>query len=294
MRIRLTSPSPLAKLIVSMCIFGTIGIFRRFIPLSSELLAFCRGLLGALFICIYARRKRIYAKPLSMFQKISFILSGAAIGINWMLLFEAFNYTSVAVATLCYYMQPTIVLLLSALLLGERMTIKKGICALIAVIGMILLSGVSGPNMGPENHRGVLFGLSAAFLYAIVILLNKKTPPADAYSKTAIQLFSAAIIMVPYLFATGGFSRIEFHWFSLALTAVVGLVHTGIAYALFFSSLDGLKAQTVAIFSYIDPVTALVLSVLVLHEPLTVRSLLGAIMILGAAAVSEIQPKCSR
>ena len=209
-------------------------------------------------------------------------------GINWILLFEAYNYTTVAVATLCYYMQPTIVMLLSPLIFREKLTGKKVLCAVIAVGGMILVSGVTGAqSTGKEGMRGILLGLGAALFYSIVIIMNKKAPGLEAYRKTTVQLFSAGVVMIPYLLLTGGKGEGPFTPATVLLLAVVGLVHTGVAYVLYFGSMDGLRTQSIAIFSYIDPVSALIFSAVFLREPLTPMNLIGALMIIGSAVVSE-------
>lgn len=276
-------------LISSMLIVGTIGIFRRFIPLSSALLAFFRGVIGAAFLGAFlilknrAGRQRIAGKKL-----VGLILNGAFIGINWILLFEAYNYTTVAKATLCYYMEPTIVLLLSPLVFKERLSLKKGICALTALVGMVLISGVIGmENFQGHDMRGVLLALGAACFYALVVIINKKIGEFDAYEKTTIQLFSAAIALLPYLLITGSFLNIQFDFKMIVLLLIVGILHTGIAYVLYFGSMSGLKAQTISALSYIDPVVAFAVSTLILREPITVAAVMGAVLIIGAALVGE-------
>ena len=276
--------------IASMLIFGTIGIFRRYIPLPSAFLAFARGILGGLFLLTFVRlgRKRGSA-PLPKRQFLHFALTGAMIGFNWMLLFEAYNHTTVAVATLCYYMQPTIVILLSPLVFGERMTGRKALCALLSVAGMVLVSGVIGektPRSG--DLPGILLGLGAAVLYACVIIMNKKVRGADVYQRTTVQLLAAGAVMIPYLLLTGGFGGMTFTPVNLLLLLTVGVVHTGIAYALYFGSMDGLSVQSVAVLSYVDPVSALLFSVVLLKEPLSPLNLIGAVLIIGSALMSEI------
>ena len=275
-----------------MIIFGSIGIFRRNIALSSGLLAFSRGVIGVLFLCLFVKlRGRRIRHGLSRRGVLWLALSGAAIGFNWILLFEAYNRISVPVATLCYYMQPTIVILLSPLLLRERLTITKLICACTAVLGMVCVSGVlEDPERAYSDVGGILMALGAAVLYAAVIIMNKRSEPSDAYEKTIIQLSTAAVVLIPYILATENFQEIRFSLQNVILLLIVGLVHTGIAYTLYFSSMDGLKGQTVAILSYIDPVTALVLSAIVLNESLSVLGMLGAVLILGSAFTSEWLP----
>ena len=275
-------------IVASMLIFGTIGIFRRHIPLSSAFLAFSRGILGGLFLLLFMVLKKKGAKRLPRRQFALFSLTGTLIGINWILLFEAYNYTTVAVATLCYYMQPTIVVLLSPLVLKEKLTLKKALCAFAAILGMTLVSGVVGGN-GQNNGdlRGVLLGLGAALFYATVVILNKRTGGADPYQRTTVQLLAAGLVMLPYLLLTDGFHIGALDTKALVLLLIVGIVHTGIAYLLYFASIDGLKAQSIAMLSYIDPVSALLFSALLLHEPLGLISAIGAILIIGSALISE-------
>lgn len=280
-------------IVASMLIFGTIGLFRRYIPCTSAFLAFVRGILGGLLLLVFTRiRKKDTGEKLPQQAMIWLAVSGAVIGINWMLLFEAYNHTTVAVATLCYYMQPTIVMLVSPLLFRERLTKRKAICAVIAVIGMVLVSGViESGGAGTGNLKGVLLGLGAAVCYASVIIMNKKITGVDAYRKTTIQLLCAGLVMVPYMLLTDGFGKTEFSAGTIALLVIVGIVHTGFAYVLYFGSMDGLKAQSIAMLSYIDPVTALLLSALVLREPLSFAGIVGAIMILFSAVFAEKRVK---
>ena len=281
----------LAMILIAMAIWGSVGIFRRFIPVSSSILACCRGIIGTLFLILFVKvqRKKLLF-PLSKREILLLILSGAVMGINWILLFEAYNYTSVATATLCYYMAPTIVVLLSPVLFREKITLRKGLCALIAVIGMAFVSGVIENGMpGLSELKGILFGLGAAVLYACVVIINKKLPGIDPFEKTVIQLGASALALVPYLLLTGERIPTDLSLSAVMMLLIVGLVHTGIAYAMYFGSVDGLQAQTVAILSYLDPITALMLSALVLHEKMTVYGVIGAVLIIGAALVSETE-----
>ena len=298
---QLRSRTSLLMLTASMVIFGTIGIFRRYILLSSGMLAFGRGLIGVLFLCAFMKirgRKIFHASERAGSSRSETIgrknllwltVSGAAIGFNWILLFEAYNYTTIAVATLCYYMQPTIVILLSPLLLREKLTVRKLICAGAAILGMIFVSGIIDAGDGPSgSFKGVLSGLGAAALYASVIIMNKKISGIDPIKKTVLQLAAATVVMIPYLLITEDCSQIEPDGRSILLLIIVGLIHTGMAYAMYFGSMEGLKGQTIAIFSYIDPITALILSSLILKESLSAFGIIGAVLILGAAFASEI------
>lgn len=276
-------------LIASMCIFGTIGILRRYIPLSSSLVALVRGIIGTLFLVTVILLRRQPMDRNSILKNLPLLaLSGAAIGFNWILLFEAYNYTSVAIATLCYYLAPILVILASPVVLKEKMTLRKVGCTLVALTGMVLVSGVMDVGFsGFSEIKGILFGLGAAFLYACVILMNKKMPQVPAYDKTILQLSMASVALLPYVLLTEDLSAVSLSPVALVFLIVAGVVHTGIAYWLYFGSIGSLSANTVALMSYIDPVLAIILSMVVLHEPMTIAAAFGAVLILGAAYISE-------
>lgn len=280
------------SMIAAMLIFGTMAIFRRLIPLSSALLAFFRGLLGSLVLLAYTalrghRLQRIEKKQLALL-----ILTGGVLGVNWIVLFESYNYTTVATATMCFYMQPTIMILLSPLVFHERLTARKLLCALAAIVGMLFVSGaVEGGAGGVDDGRGIALGLCAAALYALTVILNKKVKNEDAYENTIVQLAAAAAVMIPYLLLTEDFSAVRLDTRMVVLVLLVGVVHSGAAYALYFGSVKALKAQTIAVLGYIDPVSTLFLSALVLHERLSALGILGAALIIGSALVSETSRK---
>ena len=278
----------LLMLVLSMFIFGTIGIFRRFIPLPSSVIALARGLIGALAIgLLMLLRRQKFARDAVRGQLGRLVLSGALLGINWILLFESYQYTSVAVATLCYYMAPILVILVSPLALRERLTLRKLCFVLLALIGMLLVSGVLRAE-GGGDYRGVLFGLGAAAFYACVVLLNKRIVGVPSYDKTVVQLFTAAIVLVPYVLLTENITAMEWTPFSALMLVTVGILHTAVTYALYFGSMDGLRAQTVALFSYIDPIVAILLSAFFLREPMTALQIVGTVLVLFATIGSEL------
>jgi len=275
------------KILTSMAVFGTVGIFVRFIPMASAGIAFCRGVLGCLFLLLLMA---VTGKHPS-FTDIKrngwlLALSGAAIGINWILLFEAYRYTTVAIATICYYLAPAFVTLGSPIV-GEKLSEKKLGCIGVAMVGMVFVSGV----LQGEQHSsllGVLLGLGAAVFYASVILMNKKLSPIGAYDKTFCQLAAASLVVAPYLLLRGGIDFSGMSTISWILLCILGIVHTGISYALYFGGIRDVNAQTAAILSYLDPVLSILLSALILRERLDVFSIIGAVLILGSAFYSEL------
>jgi len=278
------------QLIGSMVIFGTIGIFRKYIPLSSAMLAMVRGLVGVLFLLAVMAIIRKRPDGNAIRRNLALLLiSGALIGFNWILLFEAYNYTSVATGTLCYYMAPVFVVLASPFVLREKLTWQRLLLSLAALLGMVLVSDILRVGFSDLSElKGVFLGLGAAVLYASVILLNKKLKDISAYDRTVVQLAAAFVVLLPYVLLTEDVASFSPEPLGIGLLAVVGIVHTGLAYALYFGSMDKLPAQTVALYSYIDPILAVLLSALFLKEPLGVGGIMGAILILGATMASEL------
>ena len=275
------------KILTSMAVFGTIGIFVRFIPLPSAVIAFCRGVLGCLFLLLFmlTTGKKMRLQDIKA-NGWKLAVSGAAIGINWILLFEAYRYTTVAIATICYYLAPAFMTLASPLV-GEKLTVKKLACIGVALLGMVFVSGVFQGSEG-GSLLGVLLGIGAALFYATVILLNKTLSPIGAYDRTFCQLGTAALVVVPYILLGDGISFAQMNTLSWVMLIIVGIVHTGIAYTLYFGAIRDVNAQTAAILSYLDPVLSILLSALILRERLDIFSITGAVMILGSALYSEL------
>lgn len=278
------------KIITAMFLYGTIGIFVRNIPLPSSVTALVRGIIGAAFILIFMRMRKIRLSFADIKANLLLLcLSGAAIGVNWIFLFEAYRYTTVALATLCYYFSPIFIIIVSPLFLKERLTLKKFCCVLIALLGMALISGVfETAGVSALHAKGITLGIGAAALYAFVVILNKKLHHISAYDRTVVQLGVAAAILLPYTLLTEKVRELSVSIPGICLLLIVGILHTGVAYTLYFSSLRDLKAQTAAILSYIDPIVAIILSTVLLKEQMTPLSALGAVLILGATFVGEL------
>lgn len=281
-------------LLGSMLIFGSIGIFAKFTSLPSDIVAISRGFIGATFL---AAVKLITDKKLSFKIKgrdlLMLLLSGGFLGVNWILLFESYKYTSVAVATLCYYLAPAFVLIAAPLLLKERLTAKKIFCLLVSLVGMAFVSNLFGGSLPPFSEaRGILFGTGAAALYASLIIANKKISHIPSFEKTFFQLLFSGVILIPYSAFSGSFKAITFEPKDILLITVMGIIHTGLAYLLYFSSIKQLDVQTVALWGYIDPISAIFFSSIIFPlEKLDSNGIIGAILILGSAILCEIKFK---
>lgn len=278
--------SPRLMLILSMAIFGTLGIFVRNIPVSSGELALYRAVLAVVMIggVLLITRQKINFKSIK--KEIPLLLaSGAALGVNWILLFEAYKYTTVSSATLAYYFAPVIVTLVCPFLFKEKLTVRQIVCFVMSTVGLALIIGV-GESGG--SIAGILFGLAAAVFYATVVILNKFIKNVEGIHRTFLQFAAAVVVLLPYVLFTGGFTLGGLSGIGWVNLLVVGFVHTGVTYLMYFSSLKELTGQQAAILSYIDPLVAVIVSVTVLGETMTIWQALGGALVLGFTLWNEL------
>lgn len=277
------------KVITAMLIFGTIGLFVKNIPLASSEIALYRGFFGSTFLLfvLVLNKKQLSWKNIKENAAILFY-SGTAIGLNWIFLFEAYRYTTISNATLSYYMAPLFVVLASPFILKERLTGLKIGCVLLAVVGMYFIvdKGIAN-GVGYSHSLGILYGIGAALLYASVILATKFLKNITSLETTIVQLMTASLVLSPYVFLKEGVNISSISSTSFVYLLLLGIVHTGLAYALYFSAMQVLKGQTVAILSYIDPISAVILATIFLNERMTMVQLIGGFFILSAAFLSE-------
>ena len=282
--------NPRLMLIASMTIFGTLAPFVRNIDLSSGELALYRAILATLLIAAFLLLTKQKIPFANIKKEIPLLLaSGAAMGINWILLFEAYKYTTVSTATLSYYFAPVIVTLVCPILFKEKLSGKQLLCFAMSTLGLVMITGI-GKVGGGSDLIGILFGLGAATFYASVILLNKFIKNVEGIHRTLLQFLSAIVVLLPYVAMTGGTtlgSLDSVGWLNLL---IVGLIHTGVTYCLYFSSLKELPGQKAAILSYIDPLVAVLISVTVLGEAMTLWQVIGGVLILGFTLWNEISP----
>lgn len=277
-------------LIVSMAVFGTIGAFKRYIGVSAGELALYRAILAIVFIglVLLVTKRPIPFRQIGK-QLPLLLISGAAMGINWILLFLAYENTSVSIATLSYYFAPIIVTLMCPILFKEKLTLKQILCFVVSTAGLVLITGIQGG--GKSQLTGIAFGLSAAVFYATVILMNKFIKGVDGLHRTFIQFIGAVIVLVPYVALTGGVTLDNLNTSGWVNLLIVGLVHTGLCYCLYFSSLKDLPGQKAAILSYVDPLVAVLISVTLLQENMEWYQWIGGGLILGATLVNELHFK---
>lgn len=282
--------NPRVMITVSMVSFGTLAPFVRNIGVTSGELALYRAMMAAVLLGGYliVTGQKPDLKALRRELPL-LLLSGMAMGVNWILLFEAYKYTTVSVATLSYYFAPVLVTLVCPLLFKEKMGPKQWACSVMSTLGIVLITGIGDLSGGSSHLTGILFGLGAAVLYATVILLNKFIKGVAGIQRTFLQFVAAILILIPYVMASSGVTLYKLDALGWVCLLIVGVVHTGLTYCLYFSALKELPGQEAAILSYIDPLVAVLISVFILGEQMTPAQIIGGALILGFTLWNEMR-----
>lgn len=287
---KFSNPRTAARIeyVAAMCIFGTIGIVVSSLPVSSGVCAFSRAFFGFIFIvAVSFFKKSAFDFAAVKSNILSLVLTGVVLGANWILLFASYEFINVPAATVCYYMNPVFLILLSPIFLGEKLSVRKLVCVAAAFCGMILVSGITN-GVGAVSFIGIAFAIAAALCDTVLMLLSKCLTGVSGITRVTVQLATASVMLFVYVAATEGFSAFAVEPRYIAPLVGVGVLHTGIAYILFYEAICVLDAQSFAIFSYADPIVALAASALFLHEVLKPVAAVGALLILGVTFADGI------
>ena len=273
--------------ILSMLIFGTNGWVVSHISFQGAQVVLLRTLIGGAVLTALVLLRGGFDRAALRAERVPLVLGGAALGFNWVALFEAYRLLNVSLATLIYYVGPMLILLLSPVLFRERLTRQKLLAVGIVAVGLVCISG--NIAFGGMNTAGLLTALLSALLYASLIAFNKRISRTAGLQTAAIELDVAFVVVLIYVLLTVGIPHPKAS--DAPFVAVIGLVNTGLAYVLYFSGLQKLPGQSVALISYVDPVSALLFSALLLGEKMTVVQVIGAVLIIGGAMLGELRKR---
>ena len=278
--------SAVLRYLFALSLYGTIGLFLHFVSYSSEFVVLCRGLFGSLFIyLVLLFRKEKIDKEAVRKNLFMLALSGIALGLNWVFLFAGYRY-GIAISSLCNYMAPIIVVVIMSLFYKERINLKQILCIVMAFAGMLLMLGIFEGN-STVDMRCVLYGSLAAVGFVILVLINRRIRDIPQLEKTLIQLLFSMLAVLPYVYFNNGFPKL-FDLRSTLLVLMLGFLHTGVAYIFYFSSIDTLPAQSIAVLGYLEPVMNLLIGALILHEKIGISGILGALLIILASIGNEV------
>jgi len=277
---------PGLRYIVALLLFGSNGIVANYISLPSYEIVFTRTLIGSLFLLlIFISSKQKVQFWRNKRHSLYLVISGVAMGASWMFLFEAYAQIGVSISTLAYYCGPVIVMILSPIVFKEKLTAIKLLGFLAVVLGMFCVNGQS--MLQGTVSWGLVFGILSAFMYAFMVIFNKKAASISGLENPTWQLIISFLTVAVFLGLKQGFS-VHIALDNLAPILLLGIVNTGIGCYFYFSSIGHLPVQTVAILGYLEPLSALFFSAAFLGETLSFLQLIGAVLILGGAAFGEL------
>ncbi len=273
------------KYILALLLFGSNGIVASFIDLNSQNIVLLRTFLGSLLlisIFFISGEKLTFYKHKKQFLFLT--VSGIAMGTSWMFLYEAYARIGVSIASLLYYCGPVIVMALSPILFKEKLTANKVVGFLSVIIGVIFINGNAFDGKG--DLFGINCGLLSAVMYAFMVIGNKKAKDIVGLENSALQLIIAFLTVAVFVGLKQGYTM-QIASTSIAPIFILGLLNTGIGCYFYFSSIGKLKVQTVAVFGYLEPLSAVLFSVIFLKETMLPLQIVGAMLIIGGAMYSE-------
>ena len=271
--------------ILAMLIFGTNGYLVAHLSLQGSQIVLVRTLVGGLLLTAIVLLRGGFDREAVRAERRDLLFGGVALGLNWVALFTAYRLLNVSLATLIYYAGPMLVLLFSPLLFRESLTPQKIAAVVIVAAGLFCITGsITSAGM---SLSGLLAAVLSALFYASLIIFNKRIVKTGGMQTAALELDVAFVVVLIYVLLTAGIPRPLKA--DIPYLLVLGLVNTGIAYMLYFTGLQKLPGQSVALISYVDPVSALVFSALLLHETMTPLQMLGAVLIIGGALLGELR-----
>jgi len=253
--------------------------------MNSYEIVLLRTLLGSLLlltIFLLGKGKFTFYKNKKHF--LSLAVSGIAMGTSWMLLYEAYTRIGVSVSSLLYYCGPVIVMVLSPFLFQEKLNIFK-ISGFISVLcGVVLVNG-NALSDGSDTF-GILCSVLSAVMYAFMVIFNKKAASITGLENSALQLIISFLTVTVFVSVKQGVIM-DIPTESILPLLILGFINTGIGCYFYFSSIGNLRVQSVAICGYLEPLSAVLFSVLLLKEVMLPIQIIGAALILGGAIFGE-------
>lgn len=272
------------RYLIALLLFGFNGIVASHIALDSGQIVLLRTLLGSIsllaFFFLSGHRFSFAGRGMDV---TLILLSGAAMGASWMFLYAGYQTIGVSTASLLYYSGPVIVMALSPLVFHEALTWVKVTGFLCVCGGIVLVNGLGG---GQINAAGFIYGIMSAVCYAVMLILNKKAKGVDGMENSLLQMLSATAAVFLLLLCKGGLAM-SIPGASWPWILLLGIVNTGFGCWCYFSAIGALPVQSVAVCGYLEPLSAVIFSALLLHERLTTAQMIGAVLILGGALFSE-------
>ncbi len=273
------------KLVLVMIIWGSLGVFTRYIPLSSLSLAFLRALIALPVLFVAMKMKKAGKVKFSLL--IPYIISGALLGFGWLTLFYGFKHTSISSAVMIYNMCPVYVMIFAPLVLKEAISKIQIAVILVSFLGLFLIVGHN--LLEGSGYMGLALSAVSGIIYAAIVLINRSIKiRVDDQTATFTQIFTAMIVLLPFVLLEGNISAVvDLDARGLVFTILLGVLHTGVAYTMFFSLYAHMKSVEIVSYSYLEPLFGILFSVIFIGEKFTLPQIIGGVLILGSTFIGE-------
>ncbi len=274
------------KLALVMLIWGSLGVFTRFIPLSALNLAYLRAFIA--LPVLFAAMKMKKAAKAEWRLLIPYVISGVLLGFGWLTLFYGFKHTSISSAVIIYNMSPVYVMILAPLVLKERISKIHIAVILFSILGLFL---IVGHNVSEGyGYMGMALSAVSGMLYATIVLINRKVKArVDNQTATFVQILAAMVVLLPFVLMDGSiFTIVQMDTMAVICTILLGVLHTGVAYTLYFSVYTHMKSVEIVSYSFLEPLFGILFSVIFVGETLTFPQIVGGVLILGSTYIGEV------
>ena len=274
------------KLVLVMVIWGSLGVFTRSIPLSALSLAFLRALIALPVLFAVLKMKKTEKVEWRLLKP--YIISGSLLGFRWLTLFYGYKHTSISSAVIIYNMCPVYVMIAAPLLRKETISKIQIAVVFFSFLGLFM---IVGQNLSEGyGYLGMALSAVSGMLYATIILINRSIRSrVDNQTGTFVQISAAMIVLLPFVLAEGNILTVrDLDAAAVIYTILLGVLHTGIVYTIFFSLTTQMKSLEIVLYSYLEPLFGILFSVIFIGEKLTVLQIIGGILILGSTYIGEI------
>jgi drug/metabolite transporter (DMT)-like permease len=272
-----------AEMTMAMLMSGTIGWLVVSSQQSPFNVVFFRCIFGGATLALVCAVLGLFRRKLFSWKMFGLaLLGGAAIVVNWVLLFAAYSRASISMATAVYNTQPFMLVALGALVFRERISASTLAWLAVAFIGLVFVVKVEPAVLAVPGQYlvGVAYAVGAAAMYAVSSIITKRLKGTPPHLIALIQVSLGVVMLAPFV-RFDALPTSASQWFELA---VLGVVNTGLMYVLLYGAIQKLPMSMTGALSFIYPVVAIIVDRIAFGQTLAWIQVLGAVLILLAAA----------
>lgn len=280
-----------ARYLGAMLLLSTLGVFAHEIALPAPTTVFFRCGFGALTLALYCARKGWLTRTGMSGRHLRLaIFSGVLVVLNWVCFFEGLYRIGISLATVVFHVQPFLVLLLGALLFGERIGAARLAWVGLGFAGLVLACGVPAALGDRYDASGILYTLVAALAYAGVTLTARSMRGMQPELTALVHCSVGVAVLLPFIaLPAAGIGAQQWGWL-----AGIGALPTALAFALIYGALPRMTPASIAVLTFAYPAAALGIDCLHYGQRLGPAQLAGVALIALASLASSRDWRPSR